>query len=89
VYTTFPNCQRLSYICAARGGSGSLQALDLALREALPHLGQLEAVEVDVEQQQEVEEEEEQEVDVEALLLLLLRNEGDTQVVDEQRSSAW
>jgi hypothetical protein len=82
VYTTFPNCQRLSYICAACGGSGSLQALHLALREALPHLCHLEAVKV--EQQQEVEEE--LEVDVEALHL---RSEKDKQEVEEQRSSAW
>jgi hypothetical protein len=49
VYTTFSNCQRLTYTCTAHnGGSSSLQALHLALRKALPHLSQLEAVVVEV-----------------------------------------
>jgi hypothetical protein len=51
VYTTFPYCQRLQYICTAFGGESGLEALHLALREALPHMRQLRAVEVDVEEQ--------------------------------------
>jgi hypothetical protein len=51
VYTTFRNCQRLSYLCAAKSGNSSLQALNLALREVLPHMDQLEIVEVEVEGQ--------------------------------------
>jgi hypothetical protein len=91
MYTTFPECQRLRYTCAAGGGSGSLQALHLALREALPHLGHLEALEVEVEQQHEEvvdEQEDEQEVDLDALLFLM-RKERNKQEVEEEHSSTW
>jgi hypothetical protein len=48
---TFRNCQRLKFICAAKSDKSSLQAMHLALRDALPHMGHLESVDVEVEGQ--------------------------------------
>jgi hypothetical protein len=49
VHASFLNCQRLRYICAAEGGDSSLQALHLAMREALPLMDQLKTVELDLD----------------------------------------
>jgi hypothetical protein len=49
VFASFPNCQRLRYICAAEGGNGSLQALHLAMRDALPYMNQVKTVELELD----------------------------------------
>jgi hypothetical protein len=91
VYAAFCNCQRFTYTCAARGDRISPETLHLSLMEALPHLGQLEYLQVEVEDQQQevgVEQEEKQDMDMVTLFPILLF-ERDKKELKEWRNSTW